>query len=368
VKILIDKFIIFILILLTLITKEIYSTSNSKIVFEIKGKYYSTIDIENRQKYLQLVSSNKNISYETAKKDLKSVILFNQFYLENNLKNVNEEELFVLLFNRYLNNQTEDYFQKIYNNFEKKNILKNIKYDIQRKNIIEKNIQMKKFKIFENLETYNLLIYNYIVDYYIFSIESYNKLLNKNFKFDELNTNYLNEILINNNIKYLYKNKEVNDFSNLDNELKNYITNGKSTSLKKDKNVTIIIINKLLKSKEKVKFIINELTSKEKISESDLKCERYNNLAKDDKILSNKKTYDVKKLNNQIVDNLTKIDDFLVFQSNNSYKYFVLCGYELDNNYFKDMTVGERINYFAELIEIDFVNYYTKYYLLNELQ
>ena len=227
---------------------------------------------------------------------------------------------------------------------------------------------MKKFKIFENLETYNLLIYNYIVDYYIFSIESYNKLLNKNFKFDELNTNYLNEILINNNIKYLYKNKEVNDFSNLDNELKNYITNGKSTSLKKDKNVTIIIINKLLKSKEKVKFIINELTSKEKISESDLKCERYNNLAKDDKILSNKKTYDVKKLNNQIVDNLTKIDDFLVFQSNNSYKYFVLCGYELDNNYFKDMTVGERINYFAELIEIDFVNYYTKYYLLNELQ
>ena len=90
-KILIDKFIIFILILLTLITKEIYSTSNSKIVFEIKGKYYSTIDIENRQKYLQLVSSNKNISYETAKKDLKSVILFNQFYLENNLKNVNEE-------------------------------------------------------------------------------------------------------------------------------------------------------------------------------------------------------------------------------------------------------------------------------------
>ena len=80
-----------------------------------------------------------------------------------------------------------------------------------------------------------------------------------------------------------------------------------------------------------------------------------------------KKKYEANKLNVKIIDSLSEINDYIVFDTDGLYKYFVLCDYELDSNYFKDMTIREKINYFAELIELDFVNYYSKYFLLNEL-
>ena len=81
----------------------------------------------------------------------------------------------------------------------------------------------------------------------------------------------------------------------------------------------------------------------------------------------NERKYEANRLNVQIIDSLSEINDYIVFNADDLYKYFVLCDYELDSNYFKDMTIREKINYFAELIELDFVNYYSKYYLLNEL-
>ena len=155
--------IIFIIFFLVFFSNKIHSLSNSKIVFELQNNYYSTIDIENRQKYLKLINFNHNISYDTAKIDLKSVILFNQFYLDKKIKSVDPNETYEVLFNKYINKESDIKLQKIFDNLEKNIILTNIKFDLQRRNIIEKNIQKNKNKIFEDLETYNLLLYNYII-------------------------------------------------------------------------------------------------------------------------------------------------------------------------------------------------------------
>ena len=360
--------IIFIIFFLVFFSNKIHSLSNSKIVFELQNNYYSTIDIENRQKYLKLINFNHNISYDTAKIDLKSVILFNQFYLDKKLKPVDPNETYEVLFNKYINKESDIKLQKIFDNLEKNIIITNIKFDLQRRNIIEKNIQKNKNKIFEDLETYNLLLYNYIIDYYIFNTETYENIIKYNFKIEELNKADMENILSNNDIKYLYKTKEVNNFKNLDYELKEYIAIGSNFIIQDDTNIILILIKKSLKSMDTVKFVINEITTKKKLTDDMLKCNKINLIEKDKEIIFNQKKYDANKLNMQIIDNLSKINDFIVFHADDLYKYFVLCDYELDDNYFKDMTIREKINYFAELIEMDFVNYYTKFYLLNELQ
>jgi len=361
------KFIYCLFFLITINSFESISSNNSKIVFELKGNYYSTIDIENRQKYLKLINFNTNISYETAKIDLKSVILFDEFYLYKKIKPVNPNETYNLLFSKYINNESEESLQNLFENLDLNVILTNIKYDLQRRNIIEKNIQKNKSKIFENLETYNLLLYNYNIDYYILNTESYNKLIKNNFVIKNIKKEDLDKILIKNDINYLYKNKEVNDFKSLNYTLKEYITIGQNFTIQNDTQITIILINKTLKSLDTVKFVITEISSPKKLKENLLKCGNINELVKDKEVLINQQKYDAKKLNKEIIDSLSEINDYIVFYSNDLYKYFVLCDYELDSDYFKDMTIREKINYFAELIEIDFVNYYSKYFLLNEL-
>ena len=61
--------------------------------------------------------------------------------------------------------------------------------------------------------------------------------------------------------------------------------------------------------------------------------------------LQNEKKYEANKLNVKIIDSLSDINDYIVFHTDGLYKYFVLCDYELDSNYFKDMTIREKINY-----------------------
>jgi len=355
-----------IIFLIVFYTTEINSSNNSKIVFELKDNYYSTIDIENRLKYLKLLNFNQNISFQTAKIDLKSVIIFNQFYLEKKIDPVDTEESYNLLFSKYINKEANIILQKIFNNLEKNIILKNIKYDLQRKNIIEKNIQKNKNKIFENLETYNYLLYNYTIDYYIFNNESYDKIKNK-INVNELKKEDLDNILIDHNIEFLYKTKEINDFKKLDDNLNKYISKGQNFIIENDSNITIVLIKKSLKSMDTVKFIMNEITTSKKIDEDNLKCSNVNIIKNDKEILIKQTKYEANKLNTQIIDSLSQINDYITFYSEGLHKYFVLCEYELDSNYFKDMTIREKINYFAELIELDFVNYYSKYYLLNEL-
>ena len=174
------KFIFYIILILLISVSSCLRANNSKIVFELKGSYYSTIDIENRLKYLKLINFNNNISFETAKIDFKSIILFNEYYIEKNINPVNPEKSFNSMFSKYINKETNTVLQNIYENLDKSIILNNIKYDLQRRNIIEKNIQKNINKIFDNLETYNFLLYNYIIDYYIFNKESYEEIIKNN--------------------------------------------------------------------------------------------------------------------------------------------------------------------------------------------
>ncbi len=363
----INKLIFFLVFFSIFVLNQNLNANNSKIVFELNGKYYSTIDIENRLKYLKLINFNENISYQTAKIDFKSIILFDQFYLEKRIDKVNPEESYNEMFGKYINNEVKIELQKIFKNLDKNIILNNIKYDLQRRNIIEKNIQKNISQIFDNLETYNFLLYNYMIDYYILNNETYENLIKNNFTINELKKEELDNILINNDIKYLYKSKQVNDFENLDNNLKKNILIGKNFIIQNDSNTTLMLINKKLRSKNTVKFIINEITSPNIINEINLKCNNENILKNSKEVIIEQKKYKANKINPQIVDSLSNINDFVTFKTEGLYKYFVLCDYELDSNYLKDVAVRDKVNYFAELIELDFVNYYSKYFLINEL-
>ena len=66
------------------------------------------------------------------------------------------------------------------------------------------------------------------------------QLINNQIKVEDLVKEDLDNILLNNNIEYLYKNKEVNDFKNLDYKIKEYISIGQNFTIETDTNISSI--------------------------------------------------------------------------------------------------------------------------------
>ena len=61
--------------------------ANDKILFEVEGKIYTTIDFNNRIKYIEIIGQgNKDI--EDMYQEFKNVILFDLYAKKNNIKTI----------------------------------------------------------------------------------------------------------------------------------------------------------------------------------------------------------------------------------------------------------------------------------------
>ena len=117
-----------IFLILIIFNKNLFGIEN-EILFKVNNKSFTTFDFEQRKQYLEFVGDNSNIDIEIAKKDFISVIIFNEYYNNKNIKyNLDEkiEEIFNNIYEQKNSNQRNEIKEN------RKNIIFNLKLDLIR--------------------------------------------------------------------------------------------------------------------------------------------------------------------------------------------------------------------------------------------
>ena len=95
---------IFILLIVIFNYKISIANSAERILFEINNKYFTSIDLEFRKQYLELISNNLHLSNEEDHiNDFISVMLFNEEYNELNPTNRASMSRINYIVKKYLN-------------------------------------------------------------------------------------------------------------------------------------------------------------------------------------------------------------------------------------------------------------------------
>ena len=156
--------LISILIILIIFNKNLFGIEN-EILFKVNNKSFTTFDFEQRKQYLEFVGDNSNIDIEIAKKDFISVIIFNEYYNNKNIKyNLDEkiEEIFNNIYEQKNSNQRNEIKEN------RKNIIFNLKLDLIRKSVIEEILNNKELFSVKRKEE---LLYNFEISYISLTIK-----------------------------------------------------------------------------------------------------------------------------------------------------------------------------------------------------
>ena len=162
-----NKFLI--VIILSIYNLTLKANEVEKVLFSIDSISYTSIDLENRKKYINLIRDQK---FEESNKefyinDLISVLLFDLEYKKNNL---NEKKLNNLI-NEYYENLESN---KLNNILDKEKIMKHIRYDFQRKIILQNLFDTQKDIIFERNKEELTEIYKINLEYFSFNNNNHN--------------------------------------------------------------------------------------------------------------------------------------------------------------------------------------------------
>ena len=233
-----------ILILVILISYPSYGKNVNNLLFSLNNKIYTTIDLENRKKYLRLINSPLTDNEEILDDYIK-VIFFDHFYRNNN---ENENELFGII-NQYYNDLLKNNGKvNSQNNYKNDKTYQQVKLEMQRKILIERELEKFRNIIF----AYNVEEISNIYDIYIsyVSIDSNIKkklenILNKKELGD---ISVIKRLLDENNFSYLFKSKKLNNTEKLDISIKDAIDkNMKNFILETSDNFIIGKIDKIIK-------------------------------------------------------------------------------------------------------------------------
>ena len=87
-----------------------------------------------------------------------------------------------------------------------------------------------------------------------------------------------------------------------------------------------------------------------------IKCVNINYLKKLNNIKIKKfDKIEIQKLNNTIKNNLTSINDFILFNENNTNTFVILCDFVYDKNIIEQILINEIINQEVKDIEYEFI-------------
>ena len=159
---------------------SIASLAKDEILFSVNNKPVTSIDLNQRINYLRLIQ-NININNIDTKKyinDLVAVKIFDEFALKRKV-DIKDDEI-KKYFDKIISNKKNIYNNLIKNNeLTQANILKNIRFDLQRKKIIEYLIEDKIKSLDIKYNYSNIIdIYNIKINYFI--ITNYNKHISHN--------------------------------------------------------------------------------------------------------------------------------------------------------------------------------------------
>ena len=333
--------------------------SENKIKFKINNKVFTSIDIENRKNYLELLNQIKvdDAEINNIINDYISSLIFSEYY---NLNKIRFSQL-----NEKVNNLFIDKFDNLnLPEIDKQIIYQNITIDFIRQLTIEEILNTKKNEIFEKTSDLDLL-YNFNIKYVTTKKENakyfnLDKILNRS---DLLN---IENNFINNNVKYLIKENNINNTNKLSTDLKSLINENKKILIKENHNlITIISLEKKLASYENIYVTLVNIKINDQIENNNLNCEYVNNF-KDKKSF---KEYKYSSLNDTIKNNLFKVNDFILLKENDIYSYIFLCDMRFDKDALNQININKKVQNLAESIENNFIKKYYDLYnieILNE--
>ena len=178
-------------------------------------------------------------------------------------------------------------------------------------------------------------------------------------KIDFKNINENLKLLKQNNIKYLFSNKDIRFNNVLNKNIQNEIKNNKKEFNFKLNNNTYMYgkILKKLKIDKELKFTLIQIIKDidNKIIEVD--CNRIDELKKDKnldiKIIEN---IDYYKLNETIKNNLYSLNDKMIIKNKNQENHIVLCDIKYNKEEIKKINIDNRVSYLVAKISQDFIN------------
>ena len=338
------KSLIKIYIILFLISFTVKSNEIEKILFSINKQIYTTIDLDNRINYINILSKNGlQLSNQNYLDDYISVLLYNEYSKQYQL-NIEEKVL-----NDYLN---DILIQSNITSSEmlitKNDILKNIRLDYQRKIILEKLLNNFKNKILKK-ENEIINIYNIKLNYFSFN-NSVNKTADQLLKLVNFqNIDLTKKKLSDNLIDYIYFSKEINTLDNINAFIKKEILDNNEIFIIEE-NEYVLIGQVIKEFKNNIdlkltfyKYSLNNIEDNVEVNCNnieeikDINVEKFSNI-------------EITKLNDIIVNNLKSINDKILINNNDIQKYLILCEMNYDSETSENITINDKID--DEIIRI----------------
>ena len=314
------RLIIFIIILNSNIA---YAISENKILFKINNKIYSTVDLEERKKYLKLKNEKENINIDAILKDLISINLFYENFNQNIINEKNILDIYDNYFSKYEDYNNQTIFKNIFEDLGKEKIINNLTKDFVRKNILQNELNKNKNQILEKNDNQINEIYNINLAYFSFDNENF-ILLQKNIDINNIdNLELFNTFLKKNKIKYLFQKNTINNFAKINETIKKNILNNKKKFILINNNTNLIgFINKELKmDNNNINLNLVNLVSKNELNKKLLNCDKINSI-KNNVVIKNIKDIKFSQLNDQIKNKFKNINDFIQIKNKDNFFIF----------------------------------------------
>ncbi len=345
----------FFLIILLLFSGIIYSEEN-KIIFKIDNLAFTSLDYDKRLEYLEFVGASTSISKKNIIDDFISANLFYEYYKKESNKNEYLKEINEIYENIIKNNDLSD------NEFNKEDILYNIKIDYIRKIVLQEilNAKLNSFNI--SLKEIDLL-YKFNLTYINLDKKDFIE-INKNFiSLNKNNSEDIKKYLIKNNITYFIKETEINNIEEIDKRIMNsIISNENFVIFENNDGYSLLFIKKNFETLNGILVNLYSIKSDEEIEKKYLSCKYLEENNNNETIIQ--KEYEFNKLNNELKNNLINIDDYVKFKSNNEIVYVVLCNIKFNREILNNINLNKLINSNVSEIEKNFINKYSKIYNL----
>lgn len=349
---------IILVLLFFLYSAAVFSLEN-KILFKIRDKAFTSLDYENRLKYLDFVGNNNDLNKNIIINDYISANLFYEYY-KNSKENIDINKVNEIYENiRKINLENNKKYTYVIN---KKIILENIKLDFVRKTILERILNSS----LTNLKTSDKeidLLYDIKIRYLHLQNKNVSKLLKEINKIANINIENIQSYLEKNNISYYTNEKKINNIQTVNKVIREkIISNEKFFVIEKENKLSFIFIDKNFVTYDGIIANIFSIRSKNTMNDNDLKCMNLNNSINNEYILS--KEYKFNSLNNELKENLLDINDFVKFEDNNEKIYIVLCNIKFDKDLLNNINLNKQINLNVNEIENKFIKKYSKIYNL----
>jgi len=349
--------LIFLLISAICVAKE-------EVLFTVNNNPITTIDLTHRVNYLGLINNfdTNNIEKNKYLDDLVSVILFHEFSIQKRL-NIKQQKIDRYFDKLFTNNQVilDELIKK--NELTKEIILKNIRYDLQRKTIIEFLLNDRIDKINLTNTNYNIIdIYNIKLNYFIIAKKYSDQIINIDQKLLKKEISFLKDYLNKLDIEYDYFSKEIINLDRINNKIKEIILSNENTFFIDESNYYITgIVEKKLKKDIDLKYSFFQIKTKENVDfdilVNDLiNCNNIESKKSDKRLEINEFiSVDFDDLNLNIFQKFSKENEKLIIKNNDQQFLILLCNIDYNKKIANDKSIDFKIQQIASEIEIEFV-------------